>query len=246
MFKAEGKLGGKKLLKGCKYPELYRMRKPVFKAYHQHQISLLPPSLGELIEGNHPVRIVNEVLDRINIDSLLSQYKGGGNSSFHPRMLLKVMVYAYLSNVYSSRKMEAALKENIHFMWLSGRQQPDHNTINRFRSERLKTTVRSIFGEVVRMLVESGHVSLKEVYTDGTKIEANANRYTFVWGRAIKTTREKMEAQLKELWAYAEQVAGEELKDQTPTSFAPISAEQVNQTIEKIDAALSGKVVKKK
>jgi hypothetical protein len=89
-------------------------------------------------------------------------------------------------------------------------------------------------------------VSLKEVYTDGTKIEANANRYTFVWGNAIKTNKAKMEQQLKELWAYAENIAGEELKDETPTTFAPVDAEQVRQTIEKIDASLQDKPVSKK
>jgi transposase len=207
---------------------------------------MLPPSLEELITENHPVRIVNQVIDRINIDPLLKKFKGGGTSSYHPRMLLKVLVYGYLNNTYSSRKMEAALKENIHFMWLSGMNKPDHNTLNRFRSERLKDVLKTVFGKVVELLVEAGHVSLKEVYTDGTKIEAQANRYTFVWGNAIKTSKARMEEQLKELWAYAERVAQEELKDETPTSFAPVSAGQVSQVIDKIDKALEGKNISKK
>jgi len=222
------------------------MSRPIFKKYSPHQTVLLPPSLEELIDRNHPVRIVNEVMDRIRIDAVIKKYKGGGATSFHPRMLLKVLVYAYVNNVYSSRKIESALKENIHFMWLSGMQKPDHNTINRFRSDRLKEAIKKIFAEVVTMLVESGHVSLKEVYTDGTKIEANANRYTFVWGNAIKTSKVKMEAALKQLWQYAESVAAEELQDQTPTTFAPISSEHVKQTIEKIDEALKDKVITKK
>ena len=222
------------------------MSKPIFKKYTQHQTVLLPPSLEELIDQHHPVRTVNRVMDQINIDPLLKKYKGGGTTSFHPRMLLKVVVYGYLSNVYSSRRIEAALKENIHFMWLSGMQQPDHNTINRFRSERLKEVIKKIFAEVVSMLVESGQVSLKEVYTDGTKIEARANRYTFVWGNAISTNKAKMEDALRQLWSYAESVAAEELKDGTPTTFAPINAEQVKQTIEKIDQALKDKPITKK
>ncbi len=87
-----------------------------FKAYQQHQAMLLPPSLDELIAQGHPVRIVNQVLDKIDIDPLLKKYKGGGSSSFHPRMLLKVLVYSYINNTYSSRKIEAALKENIHYI----------------------------------------------------------------------------------------------------------------------------------
>lgn len=220
--------------------------KVVFKNYTPNQILLLPPSLEEMIEANHPVRIVNQVIESINIDPLLKKYKSGGTSSYHPRMMLKILVYAYLSNVYSSRKMEAALKENIHFMWLSAMSKPDHNTLNRFRSERLKDVLKEVFAQVVQMLIESGHVSLQEVYTDGTKIEANANRYTFVWGNAIKSNKRKIEKQLEELWTYAEKISKEELKDETPTSFAPVDATQVKQTIEKIDKALEGKKIDKK
>lgn len=220
--------------------------KVVFKNYSPNQILLLPPSLEEMIEANHPVRVVNQVIDSINIDPLLKKYKSGGTSSYHPRMMLKVLVYAYLSNVYSSRKMEAALKENIHFMWLTAMSKPDHNTLNRFRSERLKDVLKEVFGQVVKMLTDSGHVSLKEVYTDGTKIEANANRYTFVWGNSIKSNKQKIEKQLEELWNYAEQVSKEELQDQAPASFAPVDANTVKQTIDKIDQALEGKKIDKK
>ncbi len=220
--------------------------KIVFKNYTPNQVMMLPPSLEELITENHPVRVVNQVIDRIDIDPLIKKFKGGGTSSYHPRMLLKVLVYGYLNNTYSSRRMEAALKENIHFMWLAGMNKPDHNTLNRFRSERLKGVLKTVFGKVVELLVEAGHLSLKEVFTDGTKIEAQANRYTFVWGNAIKTNKAKMEEQLKELWAYAEQLAAEELKDEAPESFAPVSAVQVKSTIEKIDRALEGKPVTKK
>jgi transposase len=166
--------------------------KPVFKQYNQKQLMLLPPSLDELIDADHPVRIVDQVIDNVDDRALIRQYKGGGTSSYHPRMLLKVMVYSYLCNIYSSRRMEAALKENIHFMWLSGMNRPDHNTLNRFRSEKLKDVLKEIFAQVVMMLVDSGHVSLKDVYLDGTKIEANANKYTFVWGKSIKTNRARI------------------------------------------------------
>ena len=209
-----------------------------FKAYQQHQTMLLPPSLDELISKEHPVRVVNEVLDKIDIDPLLKKYKGGGSSSFHPRMLLKVLVYAYINNTYSSRKIEAALKENIHFMWLSGMSTPDHNTINRFRSDRLKEVLRHVFTQVVIMLNEQGLLNIKELYTDGTKIEANANRYTFVWGNAIKTSKERMIKQLGELWQYAQSIAAAELPDTDPTNFKKIDARQVEQTIQQLNEVL--------
>ncbi len=222
-----------------------RVLSVAFKAYQQHQAMLLPPSLDELIAQGHPVRIVNQVLDKIDIDPLLKKYKGGGSSSFHPRMLLKVLVYSYINNTYSSRKIEAALKENIHYMWLSGMSTPDHNTINRFRSDRLKEVLRQVFTQVVVLLAQEGLLNIKELYTDGTKIEAGANRYTFVWGNAIKTNKERIKKQLDELWQYAQTIAAAELPDTDPTSFDKIDADKVEQTIEQINEALKDKPVSK-
>ncbi len=98
---------------------------PVFKEYNQEQLLLLPPSLDELVPQNHVVRVVNRTIDRMNIDPLLARYKGGGTSSYHPKMMLKVMIYAYTQKIYSSRMIAKALRENIHFMWLSGNNRPD-------------------------------------------------------------------------------------------------------------------------
>ena len=117
-------------------------RKVVYKAYNPNQLSLLPPSLEELIPSNHVVRVVQRVIDQLDIELIIAKYKGGGSSPYHPRMLLKVIVYAYLSNIYSSRKIEDAVSANIHFMWLAGMQRPDHNTINRFRSDKLKGALK--------------------------------------------------------------------------------------------------------
>ncbi len=107
-----------------------RSRKPTFKPYDPDQLSLLPPSLDEMIPDNHVVRIVRSVIDQLNIDDILKKYKGGGASSYHPKLMLKILVYGYLSNTYSSRKIEQAAQSNIHYMWLAGMETPDHNTIN--------------------------------------------------------------------------------------------------------------------
>lgn len=221
------------------------MAKPLFKAYQQNQTYLFPPSLEDMIAANHPVRVVSEVIDRIDIDVIIKKYKGGGTTSYHPRMLLKVLVYGYLNNVYSSRRIEASVKENIYFMWLAGMAQPDHHTINRFRSERLRNILKEVFAQIVLLLVESGHVSLQEVYTDGSKIESVANRYSFVWGKAIKTSRERIKQQLKELWAYTQKVAADEKGDDTPPDFDKIDSKEVKAVIENIDAALKDTQVSK-
>jgi len=215
----------------------------VFKANHQHQIMAFPPSLDELVAADHPVRVVHEVLERVDITAIMQQYKPGGASSYHPRMLLKTLVYAYINNIYSSRKIEQSLQESIYFMWLTGMSKPDHNTINRFRGQRLQKTLQPIFTQVVLLLCEEGLLSLKDLYTDGTKIEANANRYTFVWGKAIKTSKERIKKQLDDLWKYAQSVAASELDDTDPSSFKKIEKEAVTATIETINNALKDKKI---
>jgi len=215
----------------------------VFKANHQHQIMAIPPTLEELVPAGHPVRIVHEVLEQVDITLLMKQYKPGGASSYHPRMLLKALVYAYINNIYSSRKIEQALGESVYFMWLTGMSKPDHNTINRFRGQRLQKTLQPIFTQVVVLLCEEGLLSLKDLYTDGTKIEANANRYTFVWGKAIRTSKERIKQQLNELWKYAQSVAASEMDDTDPSGFDKIDKEKVNATIDKINNALRDKQV---
>lgn len=114
--------------------------KMIYKSYNQNDNLLFPPSMGELVPENHPVRTVSAIIDRLDITGIESTYKGGGTSSFHPRMLLKVIVYSYMCNVYSGRRMERLLCENVNYMWLSGMSRPDFRTINRFRSERLSDT----------------------------------------------------------------------------------------------------------
>ena len=79
--------------------------------------SLFPEDIFEKISVNHPVRLVSEVVDQLNIDAVIKQYKGGGTTSYHPRMMIKILFYAYTNNIYSCRKIEKALQENIHFMW---------------------------------------------------------------------------------------------------------------------------------
>ena len=222
------------------------MTQPKFKTYTRDQLLLIPQSWEEKIRDGHPVRIVDQVVDQLNLAKLFSSYKGGGTTSHNPKMLLKAIIYAYIRNIYSSRKIEDAIKSDIHFIWLCGNCEPDHNTINRFRTEKAAPVLKDIFKQIVLLLAQEGLVSLKEMYVDGTKIEANANRYTFVWGNAIKTNKEKMVKQLDELWEQAQLIAKEELKDTAPLDFKTIDASKVKGTIEAIEEAIKDKEVPKK
>ena len=173
------------------------MKTVVFKALTSSQSVMFPENIGDRIPDNHPVRLVNKVVDGLDLSSIISNYKGGGTSSFHPRMMVKVLFYSYLSNVYSCRKIEKALQENIYFMWLSGNSTPDFRTINDFRGKRLKTQIHGLFAEVVKLLQELNLVSLDMQYIDGTKIESAANRYTFVWRKSTEKYKAKLEEKIK-------------------------------------------------
>lgn len=209
-----------------------------FKEYIQNKQELFPYTFDDLIPSNDPVRIVDSIVENLDLRKIINRYKNVGSSSYHPKMLMKIIIYAYLRNTYSSRKIEDMTANDIRFLWLSGMQRPDHNTINRFRSGKLNGTLKQVFGQIVQFLVEQKMVSLEKAYTDGTKIEAAANRYSFVWGKAIQTRIEKMAEQLNELWAYAEHVTKEELLDKTPVTSQDITSDQIDDLVNKIDQAL--------
>jgi transposase len=220
---------------------------PVFKPYIQHQAKLLPQSYDELIEPGHLVRVVNDTIEKLDLSALEQQYKGGGTSSYHPKMLLKVLVYAYSKKIYTSRKIAAALRENIHFMWLSGEQYPDFRTINDFRGKRMKAVIDAVFAEVVAYLVEAGYVKLEAYFADGTKIEADANKHKVVWAKRKETyqkrVREQIERLLQEIEAEnaAEQAAyGEkDLEERGGPGGGQINAEQLEQKIAEINQKLN-------
>lgn len=109
-------------------------KKIIFRDYNQKQM-VLPSSIMTLIPENHVVRVVNDIIDSINISALIEKYQGG--SAYNPKMLLKVLVYAYTQKVYSGKNIAKQLKENIYYMWIAGHERPDFRTINRFRSEKL-------------------------------------------------------------------------------------------------------------
>jgi transposase len=181
-----------------------RHNQVTFKPYEMNQVSLLPPRLDELIPENHLVRVVNRAVEQLQLDRLLAQYKGGGTSSFHPKMMLKVLVYAYAQRIYTSRQIAKALRENIYFMWLSGRNQPDFRTLNDFRGRTMKPVIDQVFGAVVEYLVEEGYVKLEHYFLDGTKIEANANKHKVVWAKRNRHQQERLQEKIQTLLAEIE------------------------------------------
>lgn len=210
------------------------MSKAVFKAYNKGQISLFPASLEDKIPADSPARVIDQIVDNLDLAEVFESYSGGGSSSYHPRMMLKVVLFSYLSNIYSSRKIEQAVCDRITFMWLAGNQTPDHNTINRFRSSHLKNTIHDIFTQVVLMLVEMGYLSLNTVYFDGTKLESRANKYTFVWRKSVEKNKAKLEAKIQMILHLIEEGIAQDNnpEDEPPT---PINSGELKKRIAEIN-----------
>jgi len=146
----------------------------IFREYSQCQGLLLPPSLDEFVPEDHEARIVNEVVDTMDLSPLFTKYEGGGAPAYHPAMMLKVIIYAYSRDIYSSRSIAQELKTDTAFMFLSGLQFPDFRTICLFRAEHADV-LPNLFVEVVRLCASLGMVGLGHIAFDGTKLKANAS-----------------------------------------------------------------------
>ena len=227
---------------------------PVFKPYVMNQAALLPPSYEEKIPEKHLVRVVNEAVEKIDVSVLLAEYKGGGTSSYHPKMLLKVLVYAYAEKIYSSRRIAKALRENIHFMWISGENCPDFRTINDFRGKRMKAVIADVFSEVLEYLVGGGHVKLENYFLDGTKIEADANKHKVVWAKRRENYEKRVQEQIQELLKHIEQVNEEEqaeygeqdLEELGESGPKEVDSELLQKAIDKINQKLRERLRNKK
>ena len=155
--------------------------KQVFKQYSPSQNLLLPPNLDELIDAHHLVRVVSNVVDRMDIDLIINSYEGGGTSAYHPRMMIKVLLYAYAVKIYTGRRIAKALQQDITFMWLAAYNRPDFRTINNFRSGVLKQTIESLFKSMLEFLLEQQYIKFENYFCDGSTFWANANRHKMVW-----------------------------------------------------------------
>ena len=164
---------------------------------------------GIKIPKDDPVRLLSAISERMDYEELYAAYSEEGRPGYPPRILFKVMSYGYMRKIYSSRGIEQACGENIKFMYLlEGHPAPDHNTIARFRKDRLGESMKGLFGQLVAKLEEAGEIDLSTVYIDGTKIEAAANRYTFVWKKSVEKRLGKLREKMVEEWPAVEKRNG--------------------------------------
>lgn len=226
--------------------------KPVFKKYDQKQLNLLPASWDDLIEANHLVRVVSRIIDELNLKKLHESYKGGGASSYDPVMLLKVWIYAVATDIYSGRQLAKALRENIHFMWISGNNKPDFRTLNTFRSGRLKAVIEDIFTQTVLFLAEKGYVDLKKYFVDGTPLEANANKYSHVWKKNTMRHMEAARSRIHELFKRIEEINKQEDKRygdkdiEERVEQAELTSEEIKEQVKKLNKIIEDSELNKK
>jgi transposase len=161
----------------------------------------LPFDTDILIPADDSVRLLNRVMEELDYTQLYAAYsRHGENPAVHPKNLFKVLVYGYMNNHYSSRALETACRRDINFLWLlQGQKGPDHNTIARFRSERLTGVVEDLFRQLVLKLHDLGQIRFENLFVDGTKIEACANKYSFVWKKATNKNESKLQSKAQAL-----------------------------------------------
>ena len=211
-----------------------------FREHINNQLVLFPQRIDEDIAPNDPVRLVNAVVDSLDLQRFNKLYRERGRSPYHPRMMLKVIIYAYMNNIYSCRRIEQSLRRDIHYIWLAGYEKPDFVTINRFRL-RVKDEIDNVFTQLVLILAERGFISLDVEYIDGTKIESKANKYTFVWKKTVVKNRAKLQQKIRVLLSQIddaiaqENAAQDESVDFTPAQLTEI-CEELRGSIERASA----------
>ena len=147
-----------------------------------------------------PVRLLFEVTEGLDYTNLYKTYSTlGRNPAVDPVTLFRLLIYGDMNKIYSSRELEKACKRDINFIWLlQGQKAPDHNTIARFRSQRLANCLRDLFNQLIIYLGENNEIQYENLFVDGTKIEANANKYTFIWKKATDKFENKLQEKIKD------------------------------------------------
>lgn len=152
-----------------------------FKPYAQDMVIDLPVRIEELVRENVLAQLVNKLVDDLEMQELERYYTGLGRPPYHPKLLIKVWLYGYCTKVYTSRPLAKKLREDLVYIWLAGGERPCFKTLSEFRSCRMQGIVDTVLSTVLLYLVEHGYIDLEDLYVDGSKWAANANKYKIVW-----------------------------------------------------------------
>ncbi len=175
-----------------------------FRAYEPEQSYLLPPSPKDWLPPGHLAHFIDQVVDELDLGAIYVSYKDeGGQPPYHPRMMVKVWLYAFARGIRSSRKVERALYEDVGFRMLSGNQQPDHWTLSEFRRRHLQA-LGDLFVQTVKLAQGAGLVKLGQVAIDGTRIKANASKHAAMSYGRMKAEEERLRGEIGEYFQEAE------------------------------------------
>lgn len=159
---------------------------------------LLPINFEAMIPEDDSVRMLVEICDELDYTNLYKQYDRPRRRQ-SPETMFEILVYGYMRGIYATRKIEEACRRDICFMWiLQDEPCPDHTTISRFMTDRLSPVIEELFYQLVMKLYSMNEIAFENMFVDGTKIEANANRYTFVWAKIIKKYLDKLDSKIKD------------------------------------------------
>ena len=215
-------------------PVTKRQLAPTFKPYNNHQ-SFAILDVQDLIPEHHVARVVDEMVEAIPDAQLFAHYTGGGRSPFHPKMMLKVILYAYSQKVYSCRGIADMTKENLPAIWLAAMQKPDFRTINEFRGNRMKVMMDELFETMILKLIEENYITMENYFLDGTKIEADANKYSFVWKKSTLRFEEKLKEKIQETLQNIHEIAQAEGLELDPMPTEEVKSEQLEVLAEKLE-----------
>src|ERR1700688_3020994 len=164
---------------------------------------LLPPSVDEWLPERHLARFIVEVIDRLALSAMSGSYRGTGSASYHPALLLGILIYGYATGVFSSRKLERATYDSVAFRFIAANDHPDHDTIATFR-RRFLEEIEGLFVQVLELAREMGMLKMGTVALDGTKIHANASRHSALSYEHAGKIAAQLKAEVADLMAKAE------------------------------------------
>jgi transposase len=173
---------------------------------------LLPPPVDDWLPEQHLARFVVEVIGSLNLSAMSGAYRGSGSASYHPRLLLGLVVYGYATGVFSSRKLERATYDSVAFRFVAANEHPDHDTIAAFRRRFLKE-IEALFVQVLLLAREMGVLKMGTVALDGTKIHANASKHSALSYEHAGKIEAQLKAEVAELMAKAEAADKADLPD---------------------------------
>jgi transposase len=183
-----------------------------FRPIDRDTAFLFPPSVDEWLPQRHLARYVVEVVEGLELSEMVKTYRGSGSASYHPALLLALLIYGYATRVFSSRAIERATHDSVAFRFIAANEHPDHDTIAAFR-KRFLPQIERLFVEVLQLARTMGMLKLGTVALDGTKIHANASRHRALsYGHAGKIEKQ-LKHEVQQLLKLAEQADAAELPD---------------------------------